>query len=297
MYADLVLELKADRAPVAAVDAATLVLVRSGAGGGVELFCVQRSRQSRFMGGAIVFPGGKLEGSDAHPEWTLLTTPARLPERGTVPFAGSDAHFRALAVAGARETLEEAAILHVHGGTVEPEDLLALRRQLETSPDALRAFLSRRRLRLDLAVLHPLARWLTPEAESRRFDARFFLAIAPESQPGAHDERETMASFWASPAELLRRFEAGEVQLMPPTHRTIALLEDCETTGAVLAKADASNLDPICPRLVSHQDAQDQTMALALPGDPEHELRDARVPGKSRFVLRGDRWVPEDPPR
>jgi 8-oxo-dGTP pyrophosphatase MutT (NUDIX family) len=286
-----VLDLKPDRAPVAPKDAATLILVRPAATTGIEIFCVERNKQSRFMGGAIVFPGGKLDGSDLLAEWTPLTTPPRLPARGTIPFTVSDAHFRSLAIAGARETLEEAAILHVHDGAVTQDELFALRKELVTVPDALRAFLAKRRLRLDLAALHPFARWITPEAESRRFDARFFVAVAPEGQVGAHDEHETMASFWASPAEILRRWEAGEVQLMPPTHRTVALFADCASTDAVLAMADASNLDPICPRLVAQQD----TMALVLPGDPEHEVREVRVPGKSRYVLRGDRWHSEDP--
>jgi hypothetical protein len=213
-----------------------------------------------------------------------------------VPFTSSDAHFRSLAIAGARETLEEAAILHVHDGRVTQDDLFALRKELETVPDALRAFLAKRHLRLDLGALHPFARWITPEAESRRFDARFFVAIAPEGQTGFHDEHETMASFWATPSEILRRFEAGEVQLMPPTHRTITMLADCDSTTAVLAMATSSNLDPICPRLVKHADGGGETMALVLPGDPEHELREQRVPGPSRYVLRGERWLSENPP-
>jgi 8-oxo-dGTP pyrophosphatase MutT (NUDIX family) len=292
-----VLDLKGERAAVAPKDAATLVLVRGGTSGGIEVFCVERNKASRFMGGAIVFPGGKLDPSDVVADWTPLTTPPRLPTRGTVPFTVNDAHFRSLAIAGARETLEEAAILHVHDGSVKQEELFVLRKDLETAPDALRTFLAKRGLRLDLAALHPFARWITPEAESRRFDARFFVAIAPEGQTGAHDERETMSSFWGSPADVLRRYEAGEVQLMPPTHRTIALLADCDSTASVLAMAEASNLDPICPRLVQQKDAQGETMALVLPGDPEHELRESRVPGKSRYVLRGDRWRSEDPPQ
>lgn len=297
MYDSPVLDLKADREPVTPKDAATLVLVRAHASGsGIEVFCVERNKKSRFMGGAIVFPGGKLDGSDVLAEWTPLTTPPRLPARGTIPFTSSDAHFRSLAIAGARETLEEAAILHVHDGTVTQDELFALRKELTTQPDALRAFLSKRRLRLDLGALHPFARWITPEAESRRFDARFFVALAPEGQVGFHDEHETMASFWATPTEVLKRFSAGEVQLMPPTHRTIAMLADCGTTKAVLAMADTSNLDPICPRLVQQADGDGETMALVLPGDPEHSVREERVPGGSRYVLRGDRWLPENPP-
>ena len=300
MYDAFVLDLKADREPATPKDAATLVLVRPTAGAsgeGIEVFCVERNKKSRFMGGAIVFPGGKLDGSDVLAEWTPLTTPPRLPGRGAVPFTSSDAHFRSLAIAGARETLEEAAMLHVHDGKVTQEDLFVLRKQLVAEPDALRAFLSKRRLRLDLGGLLPFARWITPEAEPRRFDARFFVALAPEGQTGFHDEHETMASFWAAPAEVLRRFEAGEVQLMPPTHRTIALLAGCATTDAVLAMAETSCLDPICPRLVQHKDEAGETMALVLPGDPEHTVREERVPGGSRYVLRGDRWLAENPPR
>jgi hypothetical protein len=96
---------------------------------------------------------------------------------------------------------------------------------------------------------------------------------------------------------VLKRFEAGEVQLMPPTHRTIAVLAGCATTDAVLAMAETSCLDPICPRLVQHKDEAGETMALVLPGDPEHTVREERVPGGSRYVLRGDRWLAENPPR
>lgn len=298
VYAPFVLDLKADRAAVTPKDAATLVLVRTAEGGnGIEVFCVERNKQSRFMGGAIVFPGGKLDASDVLAEWTPLTTPPRLPSRGGTAFASSDAHFRSLAIAGARETLEEAAILHVKDGRVTQEQLFELRRELVTFPDALRTFLSTRKLRLDLAAMHPVARWITPIAEARRFDARFFIAVAPEGQAGLHDEHETMASFWASPAELLRRFGVGEVQLMPPTHRTVAILAACDSVDAVIATAQSSCLDPICPRLVPHHDAKGETIALVLPGDPEHDVREARVPGESRYVLRGGKWQSENHPR
>jgi len=81
-----------------------------------------------------------------------------------------------------RETLEEAAMLHVKGAraaSLTQDDLFALRTRLTTDPGALRAFLADRDLLLDLDALHPLARWVTPEAESRRYDARFFIAVAP----------------------------------------------------------------------------------------------------------------------
>ena len=290
------LDLKLDREGVPPKDAATVILVRDCAGG-VEVFCVERSKQSRFLGGAIVFPGGKLDAGDASDEWTPLVTGVRSPARTwSVPFTNDDAHLRALAIAACRETLEEAAILHVTGA-VSQEDLFALRTRLTSDPGALRSFLLERGLLLDLDALHPLSRWVTPMAEARRYDARFFVAVAPPGLTGAHDDHETMASFWATPSEVLRRWEAGEVQVAPPTHRTLALLSSCTSTDAVLAHAAESCLDPICPRLVQQKDGDAQTLALTLPGDPEHDVTQQRVPGPSRYVLRGERWVAESAPR
>ncbi len=270
-------------------DAATLVLVRDAPDDTLEAFCVERHIKSAFLGGALVFPGGKVDVADLDAGWSDRTTPPR-----AASFAEGPAELRALAVAACREALEEAAILPLADGTLSHEELLLLRaRSKETS---LLACLLERGLRVDLGALHPLARWVTPEAETRRFDARFFLAIAPAGQEGAHDAHETTASFWATPRATLDRFEAGAVQLAPPTHRTLELLAGVSTTEAAIRLADEANLEPICPRLVRHADGKVDTLALVLPGDPEHELREARVPGASRYVLRGERWMPGSAP-
>jgi 8-oxo-dGTP pyrophosphatase MutT (NUDIX family) len=261
------------------------------------VFCVERHKASGFLGGAIVFPGGKLDARDRDASWLAVVTPPRAPRAQQTPFAPDDETLRALAIAACREALEEAALLPVAGGEVSHDDLLALRSRLPRDDETLPAFLAARHLRLDLAALHPLARWVTPVPEARRFDARFFLAVASGSQLGAHDEHETMASFWASPADVLGRFANGELQLAPPTHRTLDVLSKARSCAEATAIASASCLDPICPRLVKHHDANGDALALTLPGDPEHDVREARVPGPSRFVLRGNRWLPEDAPR
>jgi hypothetical protein len=100
-----------------------------------------------------------------------------------------------------------------------------------------------------------------------------------------------MASFWARPADLLARFAAGAVQLAPPTHRTIELLAAAGSGDAAIVSAGRACLDPICPELVQTGD----TLALVLPGDRDHSVKERRIDGKSRFVLRGERWWPEDP--
>lgn len=288
-------EVKADGEPVTPKDAATLILVRAGGTGpsGVEIFGVERNKKSAFMGGAIVFPGGKLDPSDVVDEWTPLTTPPRTPQRGSVPFTANDAHFRSLAIAAARETLEEAAILPVTDGTLTDEELLKLRVDLKENPNALRAMLSTRKMRLDLGALHPFSRWITPPHEARRFDTRFFVAIAPKGQTGAHDEYETMSSFWASPEDIMRRYYANEVTLMPPTLRTVQLIGECKGTEGVLALAHSSNLDPIMPKVL--RDAENK-LTLLLPGDPEHDVKEQRIAGTTRYVMRENRFFPVDYP-
>jgi 8-oxo-dGTP pyrophosphatase MutT (NUDIX family) len=270
-------------------DAATLVLVRDAPEGRLEVFCVQRHTKSAFLGGAVVFPGGKVDAADLDPRWADRATAPR-----PASFASGGVELRGLSVAACREALEEAAILPLANGTLSHEELVSLRaRAKETS---LLACLVERALTVDLAALHPLARWVTPTAESRRFDTRFFIVIAPPGQPGAHDDRETTASFWATPRETIDRFLAGAVQLAPPTHRTLELLTGTRTAEHALRLAEKANLAPICPRLVRHVDGAVDTMALVLPGDPEHEVSEVRVPGASRYVLTGDRWLPGGAP-
>lgn len=261
-------------------DAATIVLVRdraeaAGTTTKLEVFCVERSKQSKFMGGALVFPGGKVDAGDSDPAWAGLTTGE--PDR--------------FAIAAARETLEEACMMHV--SEVTHETLVNLRRDLAKDAGALRAFLASRNLKLDLTALHMLSRWVTPAAETRRFDARFYVAVAPANQPGAHDEHETTRSFWATPAEVLKRWTEGDVQLAPPTHATITGLSRCATTEDVIAWAHRASKAPICPKLVK----QDDTIALTLPGDPAHDAKEALLElDWSRYVLRGEKWEPESAP-
>ena len=281
------LDLDPTREAPAPRDAATLVLLRDGASG-VEVFCVERNKKSRFLGGAIVFPGGRVEDADKGDAWRV-DGPA---EGGTSQFgpdeSGEDRHLR---VAACRETLEEAAIFLVDGA-VSNDDVLALRTRATTDTNAIRAFLAERGLHLDLRALAPLSRWITPKVESRRFDARFYVARAPEGQMGAHDMTETMASFWDTPAKILARFDAAEIQLAPPAHRTLEILAECTDVAAAIARARASSLAPICPELVQ----QENTMALVLPGDPEHSIKERRIAGASRYVLRGEHWRAERAP-
>lgn len=273
------------REPVEPKAAATLLVLRDG-DEGPELFCVRRHAASAFMGGAVVFPGGKLDEADAAPAFERLTS-------GLAPRAervADDAlHARALAVCACREALEEAMLL-VGDPPLGDDALRRMRASLEAG-ERFASLLEGAGTRLATDRLIPFARWVTPTAEARRYDARFYLTRAPEGQRGLHDQHETVSSVWATPARMLEAFEAGDVFLAPPTTRCLELLRAAADVNAALELASEQSLEPICPELLPSEDR----IVLALPGDPAHSVKDRRVAGPTRFVMEGNRLVSADP--
>jgi 8-oxo-dGTP pyrophosphatase MutT (NUDIX family) len=237
------------------------------------------------MGGVVVFPGGKLDAADA--DAALAARCDGLDARAAV-FARDEDHARALAICACREALEEAAILPA---TPPPDAaaLEALRRDLAGGGASFAALIDGAGLVLTTKSLVPFARWVTPKAEARRYDARFFVTTLPEGQRGEHDARETTSSVWATPAVMLAAFRRGDVFLAPPTIRALELLEPLREVAEIASLAQAQSLLPICPELVATDPP-----TLALPGDRLHSVGERRVAGPTRFVLRDAKFQSED---
>src|SRR6185436_1503112 len=85
---------------------------------------------------------------------------------------------------------------------------------------------TRERLILRAADLGYFSRWITPVQAPRRYDARFFVGCVPPHQTPLHDDRETTAADWLTPADALARAAAGSVVLTPPTARTLEEILD-----------------------------------------------------------------------
>ncbi len=71
-----------------AIPAATLVVIRDVAAGPPELLMVERPRTMAFAGGAMVFPGGRIDDSDWHGADSLDQAAARAAVRETAEETG-----------------------------------------------------------------------------------------------------------------------------------------------------------------------------------------------------------------
>jgi 8-oxo-dGTP pyrophosphatase MutT (NUDIX family) len=268
--------------------AATIALVRDRAGH-VEVFLVRRHARSGFMANAYVFPGGRLDSADGAP--ALLARLGADAAAVTARMEGIDhqAQARAHLVAAVRETYEEAGILlatRASGEAVVP--CKAWQDALNAGERTFESILVDEELVMNTDALAYFAHWVTPKFESRRYAARFFLAVAPANQEGRHDGRETTDSLWVAPDEALRRHAAGTLFLAPPQWQVLHDLAARASTSALLTWARGLlRVPPIQP----HRFDLDGTLALALPGDPEHpETPDDAEALLHRIVLREGTW-------
>ena len=97
-------------------------------------------------------------------------------------------------------------------------------------------------LRLDLRDWAYFSHWLTPPGQPRRFDTRFFVALAPDGQEGSHDQTETVHSMWVRPQDALDRAEKGEIDLVFATQTTLRDLARFDTARKAYEHVDTSTL-------------------------------------------------------
>lgn len=200
--------------PVLARPASTVLLLRDGTAG-LEVFMVVRHHQIDFASGALVFPGGRVEASDA-------------------VLGGGDADI-AFRVAAIRETWEECGILLAAPGTPPAAD----------GPFA--AMLAERALVPDCSCLAHFAHWITPVAVPKRFDTHFFLAAAPPDQDALHDGHEAVDSVWIRPADALAEAVAGTKKVVFPTRMNLTKLARSNSVAEAFAAARARPVVTVQP--------------------------------------------------
>ncbi len=240
--------------------AATVMLLRDG-GDGMEVFMIVRHQNSDVHGGALVFPGGRVDDEDHD----LAANAAVFP-----PLAGVDAHGAALRVAAVRETFEECGVLLARArgdaalvGAARLRDIGSAHRDAMTRGErSFGAILAAEDLVIASEAMVHFANWITPERSAKRFDTHFFLAAAPSDQVALHDGHEAVDSVWIAPAAALDRARAGVYQLRFPTQMNLQKLGRHTVPAAAMAAARASRVVTIMSK---QENTADGRRLLRLP--------------------------------
>lgn len=234
------------------------MLVRDG-DDGLEVFMLQRTHGAAFARSQYVFPGGKVDDADHGDVFEPICD--GLDDGPASEQLGIEHGGLAWLVAAIRECFEEAGVLLAR--PVDGDDVIRFddpevarrfndaRHQVHDGSLSLADLCERERLMLLVDRMHLVDHWITPVGERRRFDTRFFIARAPEAQEPLHDDSETIASLWVRPADALRMYEAGELQMFPPTVVSLEFLQPHATAAAAMTAAAAVGIpEPVLPKIL-----------------------------------------------
>jgi 8-oxo-dGTP pyrophosphatase MutT (NUDIX family) len=256
-------------------DAATVMLVRDGSAGDLEVFMLRRNLNSDFVGGAYVFPGGAVDEADRHADLEAVCE-GRSDDQASA-LLGVDAGGLAYWVAAVRESFEEAGVLvalDAAGQIISfaddevAERFRVHRKAVDTGETRLLDVCRLENLRIAADQIHYFSHWITPEGPPRRYDTRFFVAAAPPEQVPLHDDRETIANLWVNPNDALERHQRGELDLIFPTIKNLEAIGGFATARDLLDAAAAINEVPtILPRITKGVDG----VRILLPGDPGYD--------------------------
>jgi 8-oxo-dGTP pyrophosphatase MutT (NUDIX family) len=146
------------------------------------------------------------------------------------------------------------------GGAVEPEDGAGI--------DGYRAC-AVRELQEEAGIglptdeeLIPFCRWTTPEGIRRRYDAWFFLALAPAHTPPHVDGGEIVEARWCEPVAAIGGADDCEISLAFPTRVQLGWLAEHPTAVDAMAAYRGRSIEPLQPEVIG----EGKDMRIILPG-------------------------------
>jgi 8-oxo-dGTP pyrophosphatase MutT (NUDIX family) len=244
MITDLQSETPKD--PVTPIPAATVISLRDTPTG-MEVLMVQRTKKADFAGGALLFPGGKVDNSD----YEVLKL-----DRCSLPNNVSD-NQKALRVAGVREMFEEAGLLFVRGSgdthviSKERAEVLKniYRQDLLSQKITFHEIVEAEDLVVASDLLIPFAHWITPITGRKRFDTHFLVAQSPDGHIASHDGSETLDTVWIDPLTAITEAEEGKRRVVFPTRMNLKKVSESTTVASAIKLAKITPVVTVLPEV------------------------------------------------
>lgn len=244
MITDLQSETPKD--PVTPIPAATVISLRDTPTG-MEVLMVQRTKKADFAGGALLFPGGKVDNSD----YEVLKL-----DRCSLPNDVPD-NQKALRVAGVREMFEEAGLLFVRGSgdthviSKERAEVLKniYRQDLLSQKITFHEIVEAEDLVVASDLLIPFAHWITPITGRKRFDTHFLVAQSPDGHIASHDGSETLDTVWIDPLTAITEAEEGKRRVVFPTRMNLKKVSESTTVASAIRLAKITPVVTVLPEV------------------------------------------------
>jgi 8-oxo-dGTP pyrophosphatase MutT (NUDIX family) len=141
---------------------------------------------------------------------------------------------------------------------------------------------------IDAESLVWLSHWTPPMEAPRRFSTWFFMAPAPEHIAGLEaDGGEIHELAWMRPFDAMRGRNEGEIELIPPTFITLAILDRFTTAEEALEHYRTYPPEHFVTKFAS----DDGDMVALYEGDAGYESGDATTPGiRHRLRMGAGEW-------
>ena len=257
------------------IPAATVLLLRDEPV--FEVLMVERHADIGFAGGALVFPGGRIDPGDRNPAWTEHSAGA--PAR---PGESRDPGMIAAEVAAIREAFEETGILIAREAGASDAPLLGgarakalhdWRAVVEADDAQFLEMVRREGLSLACDRLCLFAHWIAPPGLHRRFDTLFFAAACPPGQAARADGNEATEALWISPHQAAAARARGERKIIFPTLCNLRLLGESGSASEVFAFARERRIEAVQPTI----ETRDGAAWLTIPDGLGYPVTEERL--------------------
>lgn len=134
-----------------------------------------------------------------------------------------------------------------------------------------------------------ISHWMPPMEAPKRFSTFFFIGPAPTHDLTA-DGGEIHELAWMRPADAIARRNADEIDLIPPTFVTLALLDRFASASQAIEHHRTAAPDFFVTKFAKQGDV----MVSMWEGDAGYESGDADVAGpRHRITMRPGDWIYE----
>jgi len=233
-----------------------------------------RHESSSFAGGALVFPGGRVDKGDYDLAWVNLADGL-----------SSEPRMAASQIAAIREAFEETGVLIARdaaGAMIAGARAIALsdrRAGVQRDDAAFLDLMRREELRLACDQLLLFSHWIAPPGLHKRFDTLFFAARFPKGQSVLEDGDEATEALWISPTAALSARASGARKIIFPTARNLDLLAASSSTEQAFAFAKSRPIRAVMPEIAT----RDGKAFLTIPDGLGYPVTEEPIETATRF--------------